>query len=266
MKRSNLCMFVVFILLGLMLLTSCSSSDVDPVVDDFGGITVSYMTKREIDASKEKVGATMQMLKENGLLDGKYGINVAMALFDFDLDGTPELLSFLDGGSSGSLYADIYDINTKQSIGTLYIGRFGSTSFKGSICVYVNAAGEYRVIEYGTTQSGLSHRYRTVGEYSYSKAKNELEYTGLFSSEHIDDRGLSLEEDINTKGYVDVKYKKDGVVVDHDDYYKEFEDFLNENTRLSNTGIVLIYWKDVEDDTAKMCDALFETEQSFIKK
>jgi hypothetical protein len=175
-------------------------------------------------------------------------------LLDVNLDGVPELLSDLGGGSAGNAYYEVYDIFTGELIDTVNGG------FDEEWCVYYN------------TRKG---RLALVGAYAWRLGWDVREYFTdimeygedgercgrlLYSSYTFDMDGECTR----------VVCKTDGEACGAEAFAQRMAAFEKAYVRIPETGLKLFSWDDVceKDDNVltraeKMAEALIRSGQKF---
>ena len=169
-----------------------------------------------------------------------------MGLLDINVDGVPELLLDLGGGSAGNSYYYIYDIISGAKIGALNGG--GTDAW----CMYYNTEsatfvpiGRYswRIGEYGDI-----YFTDTV---TFSEERGEYIGKGMLSLEYEYEQIIKKDEDGNIVGVemkiADAYFSVDGSRCSSDDYYLAYRAFWLTHVIIPDTGLKLFAWSDVSD-------------------
>lgn len=192
-------------------------------------------------------------------------------LLDVTADGVPELLVFPlgGGGSSGNAYYQIFDIFTGQEIGDMSGGHADAW------CYYYNTETEEAQL-YGQYQwrIGWDGRVRFLDQMAILAEDGRYESISYLRTEHYfhhiqrvaSDGTIVLEE-----AYADTKYYFNDERVFMDDFYQEYDHFVETCIRIPETALILFSWDDVsaEEDSdpekgQKMAYALTHSEQAFL--
>jgi hypothetical protein len=173
-------------------------------------------------------------------------------LLDTDLDGVPELIINLGGGSAGNAYYAVYDIMTGESRGFLDGG------FDGDFCVYTDAKnGGFALVGEYVWRSGWDTRMHFTDVIA---TRGETENTASLYAEYylsMDESGEYLSHGTFSIG---------GAEADIDEYLIARAKFEKSNIRISETALILIPrekdWS--EESAAKIARALITSGQRFI--
>lgn len=201
----------------------------------------------------------------------EYGLSVA--LLDISMDGTPELIVDLGGGSSGNGYFHAYDLMSGELVYT----------FSGS------AAGgwsHYFSMRDGRCHLIASYQYR-FGWQELARYIREMHCTDgvftvepLFYSTHEIDAVRLPDEETNTDGTVieywdeihpAADYYAYGEEVMLEDFFYLYDVFQSTYIRLPETDMTMVDWykfadllEDREEFAVKTADALLSTGQEFL--
>ena len=208
----------------------------------------------EIDPNEEDGG-------EEYVVYGYY-----VGLLDIDMNGTPELLVDVGGGSSGNAYYYVYDILTGEHIGSLH-GAANDNSW----CFYVNSESrEYELVGQYQLRIGWSGRERFV-EKAWMEEGGVVERLYLLISHDIS--LASPEEDSYEEKYDSCRFYINGEEATLDEYYSEYDNFSENLIRIKETELCLFTWGEVSDEgdsqgerAAKMATALTSSPQRFLAK
>lgn len=203
-----------------------------------------------------------------------------LGLFDFNTDGTPELLVNLGGGSACNAFYYVYDITTGQEIGALDGG------FEDSWCIYFNRkTGEYEAIGQFEWRSGWMGKERFVHKATISDTmgmqKNYLHQSSwMYAYYEIDAVRVPVNEEDSEQGieeawdeiYTGVSFSVNGDRASIREYFDAQDDLTQNYVRIAETGICLVGWNEVtneDDDVAeraeKIADALLSSKQKYVQ-
>ena len=165
------------------------------------------------DDWKEPVEKLVAELKKKDI-DGMITASAhAFGLFDVNLDGTPELIRILPGGSAGNMFCEIYDIYSGENLGDFGTGRFNGAS-NGEWCTYYKIdTQEYVNIGHYTTRGGADSRFKVTSQMYYDSDR----------------------QCYNTKSLIYSSYEIETTVVDD----KLVENGTNVNFRIGNNEVSL---------------------------
>ena len=201
-------------------------------------------------------------------------------LLDVTNDGVPELLVSPYGfsGSSGNETYFVYNIYSGQKLGELTGGNGQSW------CVYYNTEHDSLKL-YGRywLREGWDVRYRYIKTVNYFESTMEcsescyLNMSQVIIAEPTDvednDSDDIYFEEAWTESYTSTGYYIWCDEATLDDYYAEYDHYLNTCLRIPETELVLFTWDDVCDDNdsyitkgKKMASALISSEQEFVMK
>lgn len=195
-----------------------------------------------------------------------------MGLFDVNIDGTPELLVDLGGGSAGNSYYFIYDIISGKHIGTINGGGVDSW------CIYYNTSKEQFVsIGSYSWRSGDACDMHFITTIRFFDKSQKFDEDLLFYLKYEYEKIAIKDENGHTTGYdikiAEVAFGAKDSKCDHDEYYIAYDEFLMTNILIPSTGLKLYRWSDVSDEgdtyeerAAKMARMLlYDSGQKFIK-
>ena len=203
-----------------------------------------------------------------------------LALFDINIDGIPELLVNVGGGSAGNAFYYVYDLFTGAEIGTLEGGH------SNAWCIYFHqTTGKYEAIGQFEWRSGWTGKMRmvhraviteTIGlgeaylhETSMMYAYYDINAVKVEIPDADADEGYRTEwEEV----YTGVYFSVDGSKASIEEYFAAQDDFVLNYFRITETGLLLFDWDDVvdkDDDVLtkaeKMAEALLTSDQKFIE-
>ena len=171
-----------------------------------------------------------------------------MGLFDVDLNGVPELMLDLGGGSAGNSYYYVYDIFSGERIGVVNGG--GNEAW----ALYYDVKNEYYKnigrYDWRVGDSGSVHYITTV---CYNEEEKGYCEKYLFCSSYAYDKKQMLDENGEPNGMdlelADVSFSVDGEPEDFQEYHYALTEFYQEHSLVPHTGIKLFTWRDVSDNT-----------------
>ena len=206
-------------------------------------------------------------------------IGRSLALFDVNVDGTPELLVNLGGGTAGNAFYAVYDIYTGRELGYMDGGH------DDSWCTYFNTAsgiyesigcfrwrcgwmGQTTFVNKASIPDRLSMDEPEVYEYTWIETYYEIDMVEVPLTPEEKEKGYdSAHEDV----YPGVKFWVNGDLADIYTYFDAQEDFDKNYVRIAETGITLVSWDSVTEEgddvgtrAAKMADALLSLNQKFV--
>ncbi len=179
-----------------------------------------------------------------------------VGLLDVDMNGVPELIVNLGGGSAGNAFYEVYDLGTGKLLGEI------SGSYEDSLCTYFDMEKEVFVllVQY-QTQMGWASRFSNVDIVSPVSDDRENEAPFRQDScfevnyEVIDEFGMS--DGWRASFYIEEKE------VSLDDYLSEHAAFFKNYIRIPETDMILLD-RSAYDTPEEMADALLSTQQQFI--
>lgn len=196
----------------------------------------------------------------------EYGYS--MGLFDINMDGIPELLLDLGGGSLGNYYFYAYDIMTGEHIAQIDGGVNGEWSF------YYDMENEtYRPIGIYTWRDGSLGCMNFVTTIAFDEEDKCYVEKCLFYSEYSYYYILDYDYDSMEPHPASVKFLIEGKPHASQNYYYYMVKFFQKHSLVPHTGLKLYQWDDVSDEedddwerAEKMAEKLlFDSEQKFIK-
>lgn len=205
-----------------------------------------------------------------------------LALFDINIDGTPELLVNAGGGSAGNAFFYVYDLMSGEEIGTLNGG------YDNSWCIYSNrSTGQLKSIVQFEWRSGWEGKIRLVNKATITNtmvgSSNYLYEENLLCAYYeIDAASAELtEEDEKMEPAIQSAWEEitsgarfwvneNRATIEA--YFKAQDRFTENYIRIVETGMQLVDWDDVvngDEDIAtqieKMADALLSSSQKYVK-
>lgn len=228
------------------------SNEEQPVVDYDDGAIVGYAPPRPDEPSIA-----------NGF---------ELGLFDLTLDGFPELIVNLGGGSAGNSFYYVYDIMSGEKLGDM---RGGAATGK---CIYLNLeSGEYEIIERYTFRNGATGMDHQIGKVMFNEETKEIYTKSLFFVSYEYDMIFETDENGNDAGIdleiAEVDFYVDGEYASHEEYLYYLNYFEETHSLVPHTRANLVGWSDVAEYTEdiqtkaeKMARALvYENDQKFVK-
>ncbi len=195
-----------------------------------------------------------------------------IGLFDINVDGIPELLVDMGGGSAGNAYYYVYDLRSGEKLGSLNGGH------ENSWCIYFNTkSGKYeaigqfewrigwfgkeRFIDRATitsTVDGIKDQLYTE-QLFYAYYSIDVVYKDTANDEH-EQGSENTRDEINTG----VSFQVNGQTAYIGEYFSEYDSFVESNVRIPETGLKLIRRSDYAT-AEEIVGALLSTEQQFVK-
>ncbi len=180
----------------------------------------------------------------------------ACALFDINLDGVPELLVDLGGGSAGNSCYEVYDIYTGENICDL------DGAQDAYICAYYySETREVKNISRFSWRGGWDTQLYFTTFFTPGTYEENAYLYSRYSMDMVNDR-------IECTG---AEFEIYGKPSTSEDYIKEEKDFAENCIRIKETELCCIYWWEVtgDEDTPdirgkKMAEALLSSGQKFI--
>ncbi len=199
-------------------------------------------------------------------------------LLDITRDGIPELLVYPFGyfGSSGTATYFIYDIFTGEKLGSIGGG------ISESWCeYYYSETDEIKLVGQYWLRGGWEERDRYILTTAYYEEHGEYHGSPYLHSYHriAGEQTDIVDEDPDDmyytatwiESYPETLYYIEGKEVYLDDYYEEYDWFIQNCIRIPETELILIDWDDVIEDGddyvtkgEKMAQALITSSQMFI--
>lgn len=179
------------------------------------------------------------------------------ALYDVNLDGVPELLVNMGGGSAGNFPYAVYDIYTGENV----CGIDGGGD--GSICAYYfSETAEVKNVNVYSCRSGWSGKQYFTSVFLPGTYEETMYLYGAYSMCHDSEGNIVLEN---------ASFEVCGKMCDPESYFFEEEDFQKNCIRIKETEIITVYRWDASDDEdtwavkgEKIANALLSSGQKFI--
>lgn len=229
-KILTICLPFIIILSGCAIRTDSSF----PV--STSSINIEFVTEKEMQKWRNPLLSLISDFKTTGTFDSHIFDGYALALFDVNVDGVPELLECEAGGSAGNVTFYAYDLFTGDLFAEFNGGIF-SGDHNGSWCIYYDVEDNSYVPigNYITRCGGFEEYSRTISTLAMS---NEGKYT-----EH------NLFPNVSNMDILSCSY----------------DEFVSRYMRISNTEILLIPWVDAST-VDEMANTLLSTTQKIIKQ
>lgn len=243
---------------------------------------VEWISEEEKQGWREPLVAFLSRLKEANwgersasvedtlYLERGYGVS----LLDITMDGVPEVLIHLGGGSSGNAFYYIYDLYTGEHLGSLDGGH------DQDFCFYYDAtSGKCRLLGQYWWRMGWDTRMRYICEITPNRQENG-NYDTIWMYEGCQFEMLPDETEKDGEDTAEAwvekccnTYELWGESVSFDDYYAEYDAFVENCSRLTQSGMQSVMWDAVEEEddllqealAEKMADALLQNGQQYIR-
>ncbi len=201
-----------------------------------------------------------------GLIPGWY-----IGLFDINVDGVPELLIDMGGGSAGNSFYEVYDIQSGENIGSLDGGQ------EDSWCVYLDTnMGDFEAIGQFEWRCGWAGKERFINKADITHTldgieKYVYETTYLRADYRIDAAAVDLTQEEIENGihgaweeiYTGVSFRVNGSDASIESYFGEFDCFMQTYIRIPETALKLIHRSDYSTPE-EIVEALLSTTQQYI--
>ncbi len=197
---------------------------------------------------------------------------ISLGLFDINMDGVPELLVDLGGGSSCNAFYYVYDIQSGENLGSLQ-GSLGD-----SWCIYFNTVtGKYEVIGQYQWRFGWAGKGRFITKIMIAESRGSLRDDLLYQHKYLEafytidlvnvevseeDREAGIEGFYN-EVYNGTTFQVNGQTTSIEAYFYEYDCFLRDMMRLPETDMRLIARRDYASPE-EIADALLSTDQKFV--
>lgn len=260
LRVSSVCLIVICV---LFLSASCANNCAVEV-NNYNGIELV-----EVNSDwKDDLTTTLTKLKDEGVFDEHFMDGYAVALFDLNYDGVPEIIEVEASGSSGGVNYIAYDMSDGNVVVTFGGGVFHS-EHSDAWCVYLDTeTGSYKTIENSTTRGGSTVLRRHISELAFEEDLTTYTEKSLFYVKY------DIEEDVVDGELVESKVSANHYYCDENvsvsEYNYQYDLFVASHIRIPETGMKLIRWVDVEDkndpDTSvnNMVEALLSSGQKFV--
>lgn len=249
----------IMLCIGVVIGKNTTTADVTGFVSD----DVKAEWKADVEA------LVAEVKKQDG--ESIFHTTNAFGLFDVNLDGTPELIRVLPGGSAGNMDCEAYDIYSGKCIGRFGSGRFNSGAVDGSDinsdsgwCTYYNnETQEYVNIGIVTTRGGADSRFTNIAQLYFNEESQSYDDKSLLYTAYSID--ISIDNDALVENGVSTEYRVADKGVQLDDYINARDSFIKNYVRIDETTMHYVRVADVstgEDDlAAAITQALFENAQ-----
>ena len=188
-----------------------------------------------------------------------------VALFDVTADGIPEVAVRYAGGSAGNSYYELYDLYSKEMIGSFSSGWTDETYY-GDWAIYRSGDGNYK--PFGV------YNYR-IGWAQTDTFFSTLEQTPRGWEDAVRYTVVRLFVGDMASTVIDMGYTfyKASAEVDKETFEADLKAFAESHTRITGTEMVSIEWRELDGYTGetpqtilaeKMAEALLQTKQRFV--
>ena len=257
------------ILLLICMLTSCSFPTA-PLIDSKDSfLNIKFITDKEKESWKKPLQVLISDMKYKGDFDSHLWDGYALALFDINLDSVPELIEVDAGGSSGNVNYYAYNIYSGKLITSFEGGVFHS-QHSDAWCIYLDIeTDQFKIIGNSTTRGGSTLLNRHIDELRYNSVTGECTETSLFYAKYNIDKAMT-EEGHLIEDNVCVQHFCNSKTVTVSEYNNQYDLFISSHIRISNTGMKLVRWVDVEVENdcdrtiSNMVNALINSGQMFV--
>lgn len=230
LKTITICVLFFNILSGCALHTDSLS-----IMSPQSSINIEYATHQELQEWRKPLLSLISEMKAIGAFDSHIWDGYALALFDVNVDGVPELLECEAGGSAGNVDFYAYDLLTGELFAEFSGGIFAG-DHNGAWCIYYDSVEDtYVPIGLYTTRSGHEEYIKTI------------------STLFLTDEGKYTEQNLFSN------------VSNADILSCSYDEFASRYMRISSTEILLIRWADVST-VDEMVNTLLSTTQRIIKQ
>ncbi len=195
-----------------------------------------------------------------------------VGLYDVNLDGVPELLMDMGGGSAGNALYVVYDLYTGYEYEDYLDGNYD-----GGWSVYLNTeTGAYENIGRFAWRMGYQGRNRYVykGTIMSFAGRPTLISMPCFGEEYriewpeagdMDQLSCRTGTSDSDVAYCDrVSFFVQEKAVSPDEYFEAYDDFANTYVRIPGTDLKL-FWREDYEDVEELIDDLIGSGQSFIR-
>ena len=268
-----LCILLVLSLLGCSKVKSSAEDEKNTYAAEYQSIYISDEEKADWFAPIVKLISNQEELLEDerGLGLGYFPPNPdepyipwghGLGLFDYNQDGSPELVVDRGGGSSGTILYEVFDIFTGEEVGSM-----DGTGDDGCWGIYYNMeSGEYFPFAQYYSRCGWDQRSEYTAIISYNEKQQRYMQEFLFCLYYY----------FETSNYENAElrctvYGEEAVAPS---YHYELGLFLQKNCQIPHTGLKIYDWYQVSDEddsyqerAEKMARMLlYGSGQKFIRK
>ena len=240
-------------------------------------LTVTSVSFASAEEKAEWQNSVEALITELRKIDGESVFDSANAfgLFDVNLDGKPELIRVLPGGSAGNMSCDAYDITTGEKLGSFGSGRFNYgavgefeiNSDSGWCTYYKKDTKEFVNVGIVTTRGGGELRYTNIEQLYYNEELQSYDSKSLLYTAYTID--IDVEDGDFIEAGVSTEYKVAGEDVLLDDYIDARDAFLKNYVRIDEASMRYVRVNDMgnrdEGFAREMTQKLFGSAQEFVK-
>ena len=242
MKRLFVLMLCAFMLISVASCTPNGQAQQTTTKEENADVFCAFVSDEERRTWEQDLYDLL--ISQNFYEEREYGC-FGTALMDLNFDCTPELVVAYKGGSMGNVFTVIYDLRTKKEL-YYYDAPHAVGELDLDLCVYAGQEGEFLTLGKGMLRPD-GFWYDMVYELD-----TQIKLKHLFDAPA--DEGF---------------YYCNNQKVKRADFEMRKEHFDAYYTRIAQTQLQLIYWKDIsaqdkQEAVRAMTDALLGSTQEFV--